>query len=131
MAHLKAVLKCLGEAGLKLKPTKCSFVRGEVEYLGHTITSEGLQVNPKIIAAVARYPVLISVKQAKQFLGLASFYDKFVPGFAGIAQLLHSSSSSPLMKEQVVFHRSLEGLLSGEIQVCQSWATLLPPELSK
>ena len=26
MAHLKAVLKCLGEAGLKLKPTKCSFV---------------------------------------------------------------------------------------------------------
>ena len=89
MAHLKAVLKQLGEVGIKLKPTKCYFVKGEVKYLGHIITSEGLQVNPKIIAAVARYSIPINVKQARQFLGLASFYHKFVLGFAGFAQPLH------------------------------------------
>lgn len=36
--HLCKVIERLQEAGLKLKPSKCEFVREEVEYLGHLIT---------------------------------------------------------------------------------------------
>jgi len=43
--HLQKVFKQLREAGLRLKPSKCMFVTGEIEYLGHTLTPEG--VKPK------------------------------------------------------------------------------------
>ena len=42
LEHLRQVIRCLQEAGLKLKPTKCQFVCREVEYLGHLITPQGL-----------------------------------------------------------------------------------------
>ena len=50
--HLRLMFKCLLETGLKLKPTKCHFVRKEVEYLGHIITPQGLKTNPRLVTAV-------------------------------------------------------------------------------
>ena len=57
VAHLKIVLKQIIQMGLKLKPSKCHFVRKEVEYLGHLITPEGLKVNPRLVTAVKEFPV--------------------------------------------------------------------------
>jgi len=42
----------LVEAGLKFKPAKCHFIRREVEYLGHNTTPQGLNTNPRCMAAV-------------------------------------------------------------------------------
>lgn len=42
----------LMEVGLKLNPSKCKFARKEVDYLGHVITREGLQVNPRLVESV-------------------------------------------------------------------------------
>ena len=55
LLHLRAVIKRISEAGLKLKPSKCRFVRSEVEYLGHIITPEGLKPNSKLVEAVREY----------------------------------------------------------------------------
>ena len=88
--HLRAVLQRLKQAGLKLKPQKCHFIRQEVEYLGHIITPNGLKTNPRLVEAVLEFPTPKSVQQIRQFLGLSSFYRRFVPNFAKIAQPLHS-----------------------------------------
>jgi hypothetical protein len=45
--HLRQVLAWLRKAGLKLKPTKCHFIRQAVEYLGHVITPDGLKPNSR------------------------------------------------------------------------------------
>ena len=88
--HIEVVLRRIRTTGLKLKPSKCSFVREEVEYLGHIITPDGLRVNPSKVAAMVEFPTPTSLQSLRQFLGLVSYYRKFIAGFAAIAQPLHS-----------------------------------------
>ena len=87
--HLRLVFERLVETGLKLKPTKCQFVRKEVEYLGHVITPQGLKTNPRLVAAVQEFPVPQSLQEVRRFLGLSSYYRRFIPRFAKVAQPLH------------------------------------------
>ena len=88
--HIQLVLDKLKGAGLKLKPTKCSFVQEGVDYLGHVITSEGLSPNPARIEAVQAFPVPTDIKELCQFLCLASYYRRFIPAFAKVAAPLHA-----------------------------------------
>ena len=80
--HLRQVLERLRKAGLKLKPTKCHFIRNSVEYLGHVITPDGLKPNPKQVSAIQDYPAPESVSQVRQFLRMTSSYRRFIEGFA-------------------------------------------------
>ena len=88
--HLSLVIECLAKAGLKLKPSKCHFISPKVQYLGHLLTPEGIRPNPDRVAAVRDYPTPSSVKGVRQFLGLASYYRRFVKNFSRVAQLLHN-----------------------------------------
>ena len=89
LRHIGQVLDRLQAAGLKLKPSKCHFVCQQVEYLGHLITPKGLRPNPKKVSAVTDFPTPTSVTQVRQFVGLASYYRRFIEGFARIAGPLH------------------------------------------
>ena len=89
LIHLKKVIDRLKFANLKLKPSKCNFVKKEVEYLGHIITANGLQPNTRITQAVLAFPIPEDVQGVRRFLGMASYYRRFIAGFAKIAQPLH------------------------------------------
>ena len=89
LVHLKLVMERVQKAGLKLKPIKCHFIQTKVEYLGHVITPQGLETNPKLITAVTEFPTPGNVRETRQFLGLCSYYRRFVPLFAKIARALH------------------------------------------
>ena len=86
LQHLRKVLMRLGEFSLKLKP---HFLRESVEYLGHLITAEGLKSNPKQVEVV-RFPKPSSVTGVQQFLGLTSYYRRFIDRFAKVAAQLHA-----------------------------------------
>ena len=88
--HLKAVFDCLRKAKLMLNPKKCRIVCDEVEYLGHVVTPGGLKPNNRNLDAVKCFPPPTNLKQLQQFLGLTSYYRRFIPGYAGIAYPLHS-----------------------------------------
>ena len=72
--HLKKVLNRLMEFGLKLKPKKCAFAREQVDYLGHTLSTEGMRPNSAKDEAVENFPKPKSSKEIKSFLGLVNFY---------------------------------------------------------
>ena len=88
LEHLQLVIQRIQQASLKLKPSKCSFVREEVEFLGHVLTPEGLKTNPRIVEAVKEYRQPQNVKEIRQFLGLSSYYRRFIKNFAALAQPL-------------------------------------------
>ena len=87
--NLQAVFKRLREAGLKLKPSKCSLLQQEVQYLGHVVTQEGVLVDPSKVEKVQTWPVPQSVQEVRQFLGFCSYYRRFIQNFAQIAKPLH------------------------------------------
>ena len=94
LEHLCLVIQKLQDAGLKLKPSKCQFVRKEVEYLGHVLTPDGLKTNLKLVESVANYPKPQNSTEAKQFLGLSSYYRRFIKEFSAIAQPLTALTRS-------------------------------------
>ena len=88
----------LREANLKLKPKKCLFLRDEVPYLGHVVTREGIHPDPSKTERIKEYPVPKDVPQLRQFLGLASYYMRFIRGCSEIAAPLNA-----LLKKDVAF----------------------------
>ena len=89
LVRLEAVFQKLKEAGLKLGPSKCQFLRKDTRYLGHIISEKGISVDPDKIASVKSWPVPTSVNQVQSFVGFMSFYRRFIKDFAKIAKPLH------------------------------------------
>ena len=74
LKHLMDVINWLRTARFKLKPVKCHFICQQVEYLGHLITPNDVFPNPARIQAVQDFPIPVSVKEVRQFVGLVSYY---------------------------------------------------------
>ena len=81
--HMHQVLQCLNKHNLRVKLKKCSFFQLEMPFLGHVLSQGTVRVEPEKVEALQKWKrPLTTVKQVRQFLGLASYYRMFVPGFA-------------------------------------------------
>ena len=89
LERLKQVFERLACAGLKLKPKKCYLFQKRVSYLGHVVTEEGITADPGKVEQVRTWPIPENSTEVKSFLGLASYYRRFIPNFAAVAQPLH------------------------------------------
>ena len=85
LKHIKVIFQKLIDASLKLKESKCDFFKKEIHYLGHLISSEGIHPLPEKLGTIHNMPRPKTPKEIKQFLGLCSYYRKFVPRFSDIA----------------------------------------------
>ena len=83
--YLQKVFQRLRETGLCLKPSKCMFATGEVEYLGHTLIPEGVKPNGRNVEAISGFPRPNSTKEVRSFVGLANFYHCHIPNMAAIS----------------------------------------------
>ena len=75
----------LRKANLCLKPKKCHFAKRQVLYLGYVVSESGISADRSKVDAVQKFPVPKNIKQVRSFVGLASYYRSFIPGFSNIA----------------------------------------------
>ena len=87
--HLSQVFERIQSCGLKLHPNKCSLGQSEVVFLGHVVSAAGISPDPAKLQSVRCFPTPTDVRSVREFLGLASYYRRFVPQFARIAGPLH------------------------------------------
>ena len=90
--HLRTALELIRENQLYCKLSKCSFLKRELEYLGHLISAEGLRVNPKKVAALTKFPRPQVTTELRSFLGMANYFRKFIKNYATIAAPLSSQT---------------------------------------
>lgn len=86
---LETVLKRLSEAGLRARKVKCVFLAHSVVYLGHKIDSEGLHPMPEKVKAIQEAPRPSNVSELKSYLGLLSYYSKFLPNLSTVMAPLY------------------------------------------
>ncbi|GBG73241.1 hypothetical protein CBR_g12959 [Chara braunii] len=93
MRHLEKVLQVLKEAQLDLNLEKSEFGRDSVIYRGHRLSAAGLELEATKVEVIRNWPQPANVCELRSFLGLASYYRKFVPKFSIIARPLSRLTS--------------------------------------
>ena len=86
--HLRMVLEILREKELYAKFSKCEFWLDSVSFLGHVVSKDVVMVNPTKIEAVTNWVRPTNVTEVRSFVGLASYYRRFVKGFSSVASQL-------------------------------------------
>jgi hypothetical protein len=80
--HVDQFLSIMEEQSLYFKESKCEFGMTEVIYLGHIIGEKGVQVHQETIQAILDWPTPKNLTELKGFLGICSYYRRFVKGFS-------------------------------------------------
>ena len=84
--RLRGVFEKLSAAGLRLKPSKCEFFKCQITYLGHIVSKNGIETDPKKVTTNSELPVPKTVTEVQSFLGFTNYYQKFIPKYANIAK---------------------------------------------
>jgi len=105
-------LQILRDNKLYGKLSKCEFFKLAIEFLGHVVTEQGIQVDPKKTKAIDDWPIPQTVTDLRSFLGLANYYRKFVKDFAKITtpltKLLHKDTDFEWTSEQTQAFQTLK-----------------------
>jgi hypothetical protein len=121
---LKETFKRLSEAGLKLKPQKCKFIRPEVIMLGHRVNEEGIFPDSSKFDAIKNFVQPKDQKGVMRFLGMCGFYRRYIKNFAIIAKPLTKLTSKlqPFswgLQQTQAFETLKEKLISPQVRIQQ------------
>ena len=129
--RLKGVFEKLKAAGLKLKPSKCEFFKERITYLGHVVSKDGIETDPRKIAAVKHWPRPETVTQVRKFLGFTNYYRKFLHDYAKIARPLNkliSGDNAKKKRAKIVWDEECESAFQKLKELCADTPCLAYPD---
>jgi hypothetical protein len=128
LKHLQEVFDRIRSANMKLKLSKCDFMRDKMVYLGHVVSKEGIMPDPDKVKVIKDLAPPANVRSVRSFLGMASFYRRYIRNFAAIAKPL-----TELTKKNAEFSWNEEKQSSFEaLKQCLISAPILKlPEIGK
>src|ERR1700733_7811803 len=93
---VKRVLRVLSENRLSLKPSKCSFHKSSVEYLGRLVANGSITIRPSHTLAIKQWPIPSTKVALQRIIGLANYFRKFIPNYSKIiAPLTELTGNTP------------------------------------
>ena len=95
---LNKVFLKICKSGPKLNKKKCQIGVTSIAFLGHTISSEGVKVDPAKFEAITKMPLPNSVNELQRLLGMITYLGKFIPNLAEV-----TSPPRTLLKKEVEF----------------------------
>lgn len=132
-AHIRSLRRVLGKlkaAGLTINFDKCQFCRSSLKYLGYLVDKHGLRTDPEKVECIANYPVPKTIKEVRRFVGMASWYRRFVRNFAELAAPLHNLTKKTQARKLVWNEEANNAFQSLKSQLIQS-PVLASPDFSK
>jgi hypothetical protein len=115
---LEKVFEALQGAGVKINNDKCKYFTDSVEYLGHLFTSRGARPNPEKVRAILDAPCPSNVKEVQSFVGLCTYYSRFIPNFssafAPLYALLKKNVQFTWTKEHQACFETIKNLFRGD-----------------
>jgi len=85
LRHLQTVFARLRKHGLKIKLSKCQFMKKETKYLGFVIDESGVHPDIDKVEVMRAMPEPRTVREVRGFIGAIGYYRRFIPAFSRIA----------------------------------------------
>lgn len=82
--NLTDIFQRLRKVNLKINPEKCQFLKKQLLYLGHVVSSKGVLPDPEKTKSVQNFPVPSNADETRRFVAFCNYYRKFIPHFADI-----------------------------------------------
>ena len=95
---ITAVLERCRQKGVRLKKDKMKFKQQKDAYMGHIITSEGLEADPNNIKVILNIPIPTDKEAIQRLVGMTNYIQRFAPGLADATKPLID-----LLKKESVF----------------------------
>ena len=99
--HIELMFSRLKEFNLKIKPKKSHFFQTSISFLGHILSADGISPNLEKVAKIKDWPTPKTPKEVHSFIGLASYYRRFIPNFAKWAGPLHALIIPASFKQKI------------------------------
>lgn len=131
MTALTHVKNQLSAAGLTINLDKCQFARSSLKYLGYIVDKEGLRTDPDKVSAIINYPRPNNLTELKRFLGLASWYRRFVENFSIVAAPLHDLTKGKRKGKQINWNKETENAFINLKTALTSTPVLCIPDYAK
>ena len=96
--HFRELFRRLADHDLVVSPVKCQFGKTQIEFLGHTVTKDGIKPLPEKVAALNAYPAPSTTDEMRRFLGMINFYNRFIPKAAQIMKPLYKAAAAKSKK---------------------------------
>ncbi|XP_064462940.1 uncharacterized protein K02A2.6-like [Ornithodoros turicata] len=120
LENLERLLQRLAERGVRIRREKCEFFKHELRFLGHVINDKGIATAPDKVAAVLNAPAPKDKKQLKSFIGLVTYYTKFLADLSTVMHPLNTLLCKNVPWKwsrdcQLAFHKIKKMLVSAPV----------------
>lgn len=127
---LNEVFLRLQEANLTISLEKCNFFRETLNYLGFVLDKYGLRTNPEKVAAMVNFPQPKTTTEIKRFVGMCSWYRRFIPHFSALLAPINNLLSGKKKGQKITWTQEAEKSYRDVKQALVSAPILASPDFS-